>query len=237
VLRVSYWAILVVAQMSAAVYFQPALAQKSLRDELKLAPPEGSSVERLGDSMLVNGRPMAIDHVVVSRSPAEVLRHYRKVMDERDSGKIVERKLMGDQILARKIGADFVTVRVRPAPGGSSDVWIMTTPMQPPSAQSALPPHLVLPAGSRILSNVETVDSGRRAHTIIATAEAAVSATQDFLTRSLGERGFSLVTSDASRQDPSKRVLLFQRGTEDVMITIADGPAGRTLVLNASGPK
>ncbi len=79
--------------------------------------------------------------------------------------------------------------------------------------------------------------AARRAHTIIATAEAAVSATQDFLTRSLGERGFTLVTSDHQRKDPSRRVLLFQRGTEDVMATIAEGPAGRTLVLNASGPK
>lgn len=128
-------------------------------------------------------------------------------------------------------------MRVRAVPGGASDVWVMTTPMVPPAASNALPSHLALPAGSRVLSNVETVDGGRRAHTVIATAEAAVSATQDFLKRTLGERGFTLVTSDVSGNDPSRRVLLFQRGSEDVMVTIADGPAGRTMVMNASGPK
>jgi hypothetical protein len=227
----------VVAYAMVAVYCSPTLAQKSLNDEPKLAPPEGSHVERLGDAMVVNGRPMAIDHVTVPRPASEVLNHYRKLMDDKAGGRVVQRKLMGDQILARKIGVDFVTVRVRDTATGFSDVWIMTTPMQPPSAPGVLPSHLALPAGSRILSNVETLDGGRRAHTIIATAETGVSATQDFLTRSLGERGFTLVTSDKQRQDASRRVLLFQRGTEDVMATITDGPAGRTLVLNASGPK
>lgn len=213
------------------------LAQATLPGEPKLAPPEGSSIERLGDSMVVNGRPMAIDHVTVPRPPGDVLRHYRKALNESASGKVVESKLAGDQILARKIGDHFVTVRVRALADGTSEVWVMTTPMQPPVATNTLPSHLALPAGSRVLSNVETVDGGRRAHTVIATADAAVSATQEFLTRSLGERGFTLVTSDASGNESSRRVLLFQRGTEDVMVTIADGPAGRTMVLNASGPK
>ncbi len=145
--------------------------------------------------------------------------------------------IQGDQILARKIGEHFVTVRVRTGLDGASDVWIMTSPMLPPVAAKPLPSHLALPAGSRILSNVETLDGDRRAHTVIVKADAAVSATQDFLKRSLGERGFTLVASDASGNDASRRVLLFQRGAEDVMATISDGPAGRTLVLNASGPK
>jgi hypothetical protein len=223
--------------VGAAIYLSAALAQSSLPRELQLALPEGSSVERLGDSMVVNGRPMVIDHVTTPRPPSEVLRHYRKALNEHSSGKIVENKLGGDQILARKIGEHFVTVRVRAVPGGASDVWVMTTPMVPPAASNALPSHLALPAGSRVLSNVETVDGGRRAHTVIATAEAAVSATEDFLKRTLGERGFTLVTSDVSGNEPSRRVLLFQRGSEDVMVTIADGPAGRTMVMNASGPK
>ncbi len=223
--------------LSTALYFSVAPAQRLVHGERAVKPPEGSSVERLGDSMTVNGRPMTIDHVTVQRPPADVLRHYRQALTESASGKIVESKVAGDQILARKIGENFVTVRVRPTAGGGSDVWVMTTPMQPPPASSALPAHLALPAGSQLLSNVETVDGGRRAYTVIATAEAAVSATQDFLKRSLGERGFTLVASDASRNDPSRRVLLFQRGTEDVMVTIADGPAGRMLVLNASAPK
>ena len=65
---------------------------------------------------------------------------------------------MGDQILARKINENFVTVRVRSTLDGGSDVWVMTTPMQPPTMRSEPPPHLALPAGSRVLSNVETVD-------------------------------------------------------------------------------
>jgi len=105
------------------------------------------------------------------------------------------------------------------------------------AADAALPSHLALPAGSRLLSNVETVDGGRRAYTVIATADAAMSATQDFVKRNLSDRGFSLVASDGSSVDPSRRVMLFQRGTEDVMVTVADGPKGRTLVFNASGPK
>jgi hypothetical protein len=203
----------------------------------KVAPPDGSSVERLGDSMVVNGRPVAIDHVTTSRLPADVLRHYRKALNADSSGRIIENKVADDHVLARKIGDHFVTVRVRATPDGASDVWVMTTPIQPPPAGRELPPHLALPAGSQILSSVETVDGGRRAYTVIATADPAVSATQDFLKRSLGGHGFTLVASDASSNDPSRRVLLFQRGGDDVMVTIADGPAGRTMVLNATGAK
>lgn len=229
-------AMVVIAHASAAMLFCPPLAQQSPHSAPKFAPPDGSTVDRLGETV-VDGRPMAIEHVVVPRLPADVLRHYRKALDDKATGRIVERKLAGDQILARRIGDHFVTVRVRPVADGSSDVWIMTTPMRPSAARSGLPAHLALPAGSRVLSNVETVDGGRRAYTIIATADAAVSATQDFLKRSLGDRGFTLVASDASGNDPSRRVLLFQRGIEDVMVTIADGPSGRTMVLNASAPK
>lgn len=220
----------------AGMHLSSAGAQ-SVHSEPKLAPPDGSSVERLGDSMVVNGRLMAIDHVTTSRLPADVLRHYRRELNADSSGKIIENKVAGDHVLARRIGEHFVTVRVRAMPDGASDVWVMTTPMQPPPASRSLPPHLALPAGSQVLSSVETVDGGRRAYTVIATAEPAVSATQDFLKRSLGGHGFTLVASDASGNDPSRRVLLFQRGSDDVMVTIADGPAGRTMVLNASGPK
>jgi len=215
----------------------PVLAQQSFNSAPKLAALDGSSVERLGDAMKVNGRQVTVDHIVVSRSYAEVVRHYRGALDEKSSGKIVEYRLKGDQILARKIGEHFVTVRVHGAANGSSEVWIMTTAMQPPPSAAEPPSHLALPAGSRLLSNVESVDGGRRAHTVIATADAAVSATQDFVKRSLGDRGFSLVASDASSLDQSRRVMLFQRGAEDVMVTIADGPKGRTVVFNASGPK
>ena len=221
----------------AAAFAGTAQGQQPLSAAPKLVAPEGSSIERLGDAMIVNGRPMMIDHISVQRPAAEVLRHYRQALDEKVTGKIVERRLKGDHILARQIGENFVTVRVTPTLGGASEVWVMTTPMRPPASAAALPSHLTLPGGSRILSKVETVDGGRRAHTVIATSEAAVSATEDFLKRSLGERGFGLVASDESRRDSSRRVMLFQRGAEDVMVTIADGPAGRTLVLNASGPK
>lgn len=214
-----------------------ASAQQLQSEASRIAAPEGSSVERLGDAMLVNGRPMAIDHVTTDLPAADVLRHYRKALDQGASGRIVETRVAGDQVLARRIGDQFVTVRVRSSPAGASDVWIMTTPMNPPSTSSALPSHMALPAGSQVLSSVETSDGDRRAHTVIATADAAISATQDFLMRSLGERGFTLVASDVAGNDPTRRVLLFQRGREDLMITIADGPAGRTLVLNASGPK
>ncbi len=220
-----------------SLQLSPALAQQAFNSAPRLASPDGSSVERVGDSMVINGRPVTIDHIVLPLAPADAVRHYRKALDEKSSGKVVEYRLKGDQILARKIGEHFVTVRVQTAFNGTSEAWIMTTAMQPPPSAAALPSHLALPAGSRLLSNVETVDGGRRAHTVIATADAAVSATQDFVKRSLGDRGFSLVTSDASSLDQSRRVMLFQRGTEDVMVTIADGPKGRTLVFNASGPK
>jgi hypothetical protein len=94
----------------------------------KVAPPDGSSVERLGDSMVVNGRPVAIDHVTTSRLPADVLRHYRKALNADSSGRIIENKVADDHVLARKIGDHFVTVRVRATPDGASDVWVMTTP-------------------------------------------------------------------------------------------------------------
>jgi hypothetical protein len=218
--------------VAAGIALTSANAQQSL-----LAPPEGSSVERLADSMVVNGRPMLIEQVTTSRLPADVLRHYRKALNADSSGKIIENKVAGDHVLARRIGENFVTVRVRETLNGASDVWVMTTPMQPPPSSNPLPPHLALPAGSQILSSVETVDGARRAYTVVATADPAVAATQDFLKRSLGDRGFTLITSDVSANDPSRRSLLFQRGAEDVMVTIADGPAGRTMVLNASGPK
>lgn len=221
--------------MAAGIHIGPALSQHAFNSAPKLSAPDGSSVERIGDAMVINGRPVTIDRVIVSQPPADVARHYRKALDEKSTGKVVEYKLKGDQVVARKIGEHFITVRVQKAPNGTSEVWIVTTPMEPPAA-SVLPSHLALPAGSRLLSNVESIDGGRRAYTVIATADAAVAATQDFVKRSLGDRGFTLVTSGSTSSDSSRRVMLFQRGADDVMVTIADGPKGRMLVFNSSGP-
>jgi hypothetical protein len=222
----------------AALQVDSAVAQQAFNNAPKLSVPGGGGVERLGDAMVINGRPVTIDHIVISLPAADVVHHYRKALDEKSSGKIVEYRLKGDRILGRRIGEHFVTVRVQTARNGTSEAWVMTTVLQPPvAADAALPSHLALPAGSRLLSNVETVDGERRAYTVIATADAAMSATQDFVKRNLSDRGFSLVASDGSSVDPSRRVMLFQRGTEDVMVTIADGPKGRTLVFNASAPK
>lgn len=221
----------------AALHVATASAQPVSDPAPKIAAPDGGSVESIGEAVVINGRRVTMDRVVVSQPPAAVVRHYRKALDEKSSGKIIQYQLKGDQIVARRIGEHFVTVRVHKASENTSEVWIMTTPMQAPMTTAPLPANLAVPAGSRVLSNVETVDGGRRAYTVIATADAAVSATQDFLKKFLSDRGFVLVTSDESSLDASRRVLLFQRGNEDVMATIADGPKGRTLVLNASGPK
>lgn len=221
----------------AALQLAEAHAQYASESAPKISAPEGSGVEPISEAMLINGRRVTLDRITVPQPSAAVVRHYRKALDEKSSGKIVQYQLKGDQIVARRVGEHFVTVQVRKASENASEVWVMTTPMQAPTAAGQLPSYLAVPAGSRVLSNVETVDGGRRAYTVIATADADVSATQDFLKKFLSERGFSLVTSDESNLSASRRMLLFQRGAEDVMATISDGPKGRTLVLNASGPK
>ena len=94
----------------------------------------------------------------------------------------------------------------------------MTTLFQPPAAAAAIPSYLALRRVT-FLSNVETVDGERRAHTVDRKGRCAVEATQDFLKRHLGDRGFALVR--LMHQASTRRgVYCYFSGDEDVMATI-----------------
>ena len=70
-------AIAIAFQVALALHVGAVIAQSAAAQGL--APPSGSSVDRLGET-IVDGRPMTIEHVMVPQAAAEVLRHYRRAL-------------------------------------------------------------------------------------------------------------------------------------------------------------
>lgn len=197
--------------------------------QASLAAPDGARVEPLGGDLRLNGRPVAMTRVLAEAPVQEVLAHYRKQLGRRQ----VERDLAGAHTLSAKIDDRFLTVRVKSLPGGKVEAWLMETalhePARPPSVAD-----LGIHQGQAV-STLESVDGGRRARTIVTVNRQSIDANRDTVAAVLGERGYRLVGEARANGQPG-RTLLFQRGADDVFVTIAEQGDVRTVVYNATTP-
>lgn len=192
-----------------------------------LPAPPGAAVETLGEHTLLNGRPMQLQRVSSALPRAELLAHYRHALGPRS----VQSEVQGRTVVAGVIEQQFVSVELRPASGGSTEAWVMSRPLHPPPQGPMRPPVSPLPAGAQLLSTLESVDNGRRARTSVALTQASAAASREFIARQLAERGYQRIAGG-----DDGRVQMFQRGSDDVMLSVVERAGARLIVLVDTSP-
>jgi hypothetical protein len=193
-----------------------------------LPRPKGAEVETMGAQSLLNGRPVHVERVTSALPPAELLAHYRQLLGTRS----VQTEAQGRTVLSGPLEDRFVSVELRPADDGRTEAWVMARPLRAPAPAPARPPVSALPAGAHWLSTLESVDNGRRVRTSVAAASASLAASREFVARQLSERGYQRVAGAADNS-----MQMFQRGSDDVMLTVVERNGARMIVLVDSSPQ
>lgn len=199
--------------------------------------PAGATVRVIGDELVANGLPLSIVEVQHAMSNAEMLSHFRALWTP-GHGKpprFVEYPLGVWTVLAHRSGPCFYTVQVRTEAMGLSTLAILGMGKPEAAALHGAPPPLDFPT-AEVLSHLRSQDQGKAADTwVLSTTRSASGLAKDF-NDLLSLQGWHLLVArgsdnDHSPLDSDSRVLIFQRGHEDLGIAIGPGPNGASAVV------
>jgi hypothetical protein len=169
-----------------------------------------------------------MERLTSALSRAELLAHYSRVLGTRS----VQTEVQGRTMLSAPVDELFVSVELRPLDDGRTEAWVLARPLRQAGAASApRAPVAALPAGAHWLSTLESVDNGRRVRTSVAAVLSSLDASRDFVARQLAERGYQRV---AGKEGAAMQ--MFQRGTDDAMLTVVERDGARLIVLVDSSP-
>jgi len=151
-----------------------------------IAFPKDARVETIGQEVSLNGVPMRMHRVLSSQSATELIAFYRGVLGPRHA----EQGLPDSFILSQGRAEHFITVRVRPLSARLTEVLVSASDAAQARRAANRPLGFVLPADSTVLSDLESVDAGRRSRQLVASNRHDLQANAQALTRELAHRGY-----------------------------------------------
>jgi hypothetical protein len=192
--------------------------------------PPTAQAQVVVDDALINGRHSRILRFEVESSEPELLAFYRRQFGERH----VEHRARDARVIAARQGDCFITVQLKPLPGGSMQGTIMSTLLTGELEGSAVTQQTRswLPAQTAVLSTLQSDDAGKRSLTLVGVNAASVQANRDALVETLQAQGFRLVKEDPIGAAPRTSLsLLFASRGEEASLLLADAGAYRSLLV------
>ena len=178
--------------------------------------PWGTKTESIGEKVRLNGVPMRMHQMTFNQSAKEMVRFYR----ERLGPKLAEEKLPGgERILAQGRDDYFITLRIRPAPGNTSVALVSVSDMRAAKEAAGRPLGFILPADSRVLSDMESTDAGKQSRHLVFQNRLDIDTNRASLARELQARGFRPDVIP-SRKKPDAEVLYFQGDKREAQLTL-----------------
>ena len=198
----------------------------------EIASPPGARVESIGEQVRLNGIPMRMYSVVVEREANDVLAFYRAGLGPR----LAEKNLGHDRILSQARGDHFITVRIRPLSPKRSLALVAISDAKAARQAAHRDPGFRLPANSALLSDMESVDAGKRSRQLVLQNRLGLKANQAALTQQLAERGYrpspqsyrssnnSVVQLFDGDRREAQLVLVHQQGLTQIVLTTLQTP-------------
>lgn len=148
--------------------------------------PANARAESIGDEVRLNGIPMRMHRILSQQSFKDILDFYRDALGSR----LAERNLAGSTILSQERGDYFITVKVRPLSATLNEVLVSASDMVEAKRAANRPLGFGLPANSMVMSDMESVDAGKRSRQLVVTNRQALDTNVQALTQELAGRGF-----------------------------------------------
>lgn len=190
--------------------------------------PRDARIENIGEQVRLNGIPMRMTRTLAAAPVDEVVAHYRKVLGPRVAHSQVE----GTQVLAHERGDFFITVTINPLEDGLSEALLSIADM--PAAREAAdrPLGFTLPAGSELLSDMESIDGPVSSRQFVVMNTHGLHANLERFSASLADRGLrpdgpaladseeALVQRFEGQSGEAKLVLVRRDGATHVVLTM-----------------
>jgi len=190
--------------------------------------PRDAHLERMGENAYFNGIPVQIERVTAPISQQSMVDHYREALGDRV--RVVEH---GKDVFVSHLDENgMITVRVVAQGPIASEALVMKS--TPPTGN---PPNLtfglLLPAGSRMLTSMQSTDHGVTAKTLAFANDNTVNAIEAHLVRQFAERGMQRAIAPARAAVPNAaRVIYFRGPAGDAFATITESGAERVTIIN-----
>lgn len=151
----------------------------------KIPFPADARIESIGENVRLNGVPMRLYRVWSRTSDQSVIQFYRSAL----GAKSVERSLLGDRLFAQALGDYFLTVRIRKRAADLTETWVSISDARAARESSGRPLGVELPANSRVLSDMESLDAGKSSRQVVLLNRLSSEMNVAFFTEALQAKG------------------------------------------------
>ena len=120
----------------------------------ELLNPQDARIEPIGEQVRLNGVPMHLTRVLSAARTKAMVAHYRQVLGAR----VAYAHTGHTHVLTQARGDFFITVTIAPQPNGDTEALTSIADSRAAREASSRPLGFKLPAGSELLSDMESVD-------------------------------------------------------------------------------
>lgn len=197
--------------------------------------PQGVDSFAMGGEVLANGLPLRMRGVLSAKTPAQVATLFRTSLGQ----PLVENTRGATHVLGRAFGEFYATVQLEPAGTGTRGVVAVTHLSATQRGNGERPPTR-FPAGTRLISQVSSVDGTRHAEFLTLSNGLDVAYNISYIKRTLDAEGYSLerATSPAAHGHAASATthegttMLFKRSGAEIVAVIYRDSGGTAIVLN-----
>ena len=188
--------------------------------------PDGAQAEAIGNEVRLNGIPMRMHRVLAEQSSGDLVDFYRNALGPRHAVRLVA----GSTILSQERGDYFITVRVRAISAKGTEVLVSASDMVEAKRVAGQPLGFGLPANSAVLSDMESVDAGRRSRQLVVANQQGVGTNVQAFTRELAGRGFG-PDGAPTKNTSSEYVQHFKGQRREAQLTVVQKAGVSSIVL------
>lgn len=172
-------------------------------------PPPAAHTEIVADALVLNGKPLHISRILSAQSLSSLLDHYQREFN----GRLAEAHVGNTVILSSERDGQFITVMLKPLSGGGHEILVALSPLHTASAPlpTADPESagVLLPAGTRLLSTLETRDSARHTTQLVFSNPHSIAVNRERLRQQLASLGLMPEKLQQARlSDPASQAWL-----------------------------
>ncbi len=188
--------------------------------------PQGAQVEAIGDQVRLNGIPMRMYRVVSKLSHHDLVNFYRGELGDRRA----ESRVSDSVILAQERGDYFITVKIRALSAKVTEVLVSASDMVEAKRSAHRSLGFGLPADSVVLSDMESVDAGKRSRQLVINNGHTLDTNVVALTQELAAHGLQ-PDGDPERHTDSEHVQMFKGAQQEGRLTVVRRAGKSHIVL------
>jgi hypothetical protein len=182
-------------------------------------PDPKAKMQWVAPYMIYNGVPMSVKRFDSEQTPNDILTFYRQLWANANPALAPQEYMTGPwQTIAVMRGKCFYTVQVQSAGKGSTGMVSASQALDKPIASAKPIPMMY---GSNVINDIQHVDDGKNARTVLLSNGFSMDANADFYRKSFADQGWKLLSG---AQVPTKKgpgiTMVMKRDLAEVNLVI-----------------